>query len=105
MDVVMKNFRRLAEEPVRVHGIRMGGSAALNLCSLASGSAEVYYEFGIHVWDIAAAGLLVEEAGGVLLDPSGGLLDLMARRVLAGGTKEIVQEVSQYLECIELPRD
>ena len=51
--------------------IRMQGSAALNLCSVASGSADIYYEFGIHVWDIAAAGLIVEEAGGVLLDPSG----------------------------------
>ena len=49
----------------------MQGSAALNLCSIASGGADIYYEFGIHVWDIAAAGIIVEEAGGVLLDPSG----------------------------------
>ena len=49
----------------------MLGSAALNLCSVAEGSADLYYEFGIHVWDIAAAGLIVEEAGGVLFDPSG----------------------------------
>ena len=49
----------------------MLGSAALNLCSIAEGSADLYYEFGIHVWDIAAAGLIVEEAGGVLLDPAG----------------------------------
>ena len=49
----------------------MQGSAALNLCTVASGGADVYYEFGLHVWDIAAAGLMVEEAGGVLLDPSG----------------------------------
>ena len=49
----------------------MLGSAALNLCTLASGGADIYYEYGIHVWDIAAAGLIAEEAGGVLLDPSG----------------------------------
>lgn len=105
VDIVIKNFRKLAEEPARVHGIRMLGSAALNLCTLASGGADIYYEYGIHVWDIAAAGLIAEEAGGVLLDPSGGPLDLMARRVLAAGSKEIAQEVSQYLECIDLPRD
>lgn len=35
----------------------------------------------------------------------GAPLDLMARRVLAAGSKEIAREVSQYLECIELPRD
>ncbi len=49
----------------------MQGSAALNLCTIASGGADGYYEFGIHVWDIAAAGLIVEEAGGVVIDPSG----------------------------------
>lgn len=51
--------------------IRMGGSAALNICSIAGGSADLYYEFGIHVWDFAAAGLILEEAGGTILDPSG----------------------------------
>lgn len=51
--------------------IRMQGSAALNLCTVASGGADAYYEFGLHVWDFAAAGLIVEEAGGVVIDPSG----------------------------------
>ena len=49
----------------------MQGSAALNLCSVASGAADLYYEFGIHVWDIAAAGVIAEEAGVTLMDPSG----------------------------------
>ena len=49
----------------------MLGSAALNLCTVANGGADIYYEYGIHVWDIAAAGLIAEEAGAVLLDPSG----------------------------------
>ncbi|KAM7445964.1 Inositol monophosphatase 1 [Porites harrisoni] len=105
MEVVNKNFRTVAEPPIRVHGIRMLGSAALNLCSIAEGSADLYYEFGIHVWDIAAAGLIVEEAGGVLLDPSGGPIDLMARRVLAAGSQEIAEKASKHLECIDLPRD
>ena len=54
--------------------IRMQGSAAINLCTLASGGADACYEFGLHVWDIAAAGLVVEEAGGVVLDPSGKII-------------------------------
>jgi len=49
----------------------MQGSAAMNLCTLARGGADANYEFGLHVWDFAAAGLIVEEAGGVVLDPSG----------------------------------
>ena len=51
--------------------VRMQGSAAVNLCTLASGGVDASYEFGLHVWDFAAAGLIVEEAGGVVLDPSG----------------------------------
>ncbi|XP_068722295.1 inositol monophosphatase 1-like isoform X1 [Montipora capricornis] len=99
MEILNKNFRKLAEEPVRVHSIRMQGSAALNLCSVASGAADLYYEFGIHVWDIAAAGVIAEEAGVTLMDPSGGPLDLMGRRVLAACDKKMAEEVSQHLEC------
>lgn len=44
------------------------GSAALNLCAVAMGQAEAYYEFGIHCWDYCAASLILEEAGGVALD-------------------------------------
>ncbi|XP_020615086.1 inositol monophosphatase 1-like [Orbicella faveolata] len=105
IDVKMKNLRRLLEKPVTVHGIRMQGSAAINLCTLASGGADASYEFGLHVWDFAAAGLIVEEAGGVVLDPSGKPVDLMARRVLAAATNELAQELSQYLDSIDLPRD
>lgn len=54
-----------------VFSIRMQGSAALNICSVASGAADFYYEYGIHVWDIAAAGIIAEEAGATLVDPSG----------------------------------
>ena len=38
---------------------------------VASGSADVYYECGIHCWDIAAGVLILEEAGGVVLNPKG----------------------------------
>ncbi|XP_074616179.1 inositol monophosphatase 1-like [Acropora palmata] len=105
IEVRIRNFRRLAEEPARVHSIRMQGSAALNMCSVASGAADFYYEYGIHVWDIAAAGIIAEEAGATLVDPSGEPLDLMARRVLVTCNKTIAQEVAKYLECIDLPRD
>lgn len=51
--------------------VRGAGSAAINMCLVASGCVEAYYEIGIHVWDIAAASLLVSEAGGVLMDVEG----------------------------------
>ena len=47
------------------------GSAALNMCLVASGAAELYHEAGIHVWDVAAGALLVTEAGGTVIDTAG----------------------------------
>ncbi|KAF2349432.1 Inositol monophosphatase-like, partial [Trinorchestia longiramus] len=53
------------------HGPRCMGSAALNMCMVAQGGAEGYYEIGIHAWDTAAAALIVREAGGVVIDMNG----------------------------------
>lgn len=43
---------------------RIIGSAALDLCAVACGQGDGYFESGIYLWDVAAAGLLVERAGG-----------------------------------------
>jgi myo-inositol-1(or 4)-monophosphatase len=48
----------------RVQRARVLGSAALDVCMVAAGRAEGYFEAGIYIWDIAAAGLLVRQAGG-----------------------------------------
>jgi myo-inositol-1(or 4)-monophosphatase len=48
----------------RVRDIRRGGSACVDLCSLASGRVDAYYERGVQEWDIAAGSLIVREAGG-----------------------------------------
>ena len=47
--------------------IRSQGSASVNMCTVASGRADAYWEFGIHAWDMAAGDLIVREAGGVVL--------------------------------------
>jgi len=51
--------------------IRAVGTAAVNMCLVATGGADAYYEMGIHCWDMAGAGIIITEAGGVLLDASG----------------------------------
>lgn len=48
----------------RVRDIRRGGSCAVDLCSLAAGRVDAYYERGVNYWDYAAGGLVAEEAGG-----------------------------------------
>jgi myo-inositol-1(or 4)-monophosphatase len=50
----------------RARDIRRGGSAAVDLCSLAAGRVDAYYEQGVHDWDIAAGGLIAQEAGATL---------------------------------------
>ena len=50
----------------RVRDLRRLGSCALDLCGVASGTLDAYVEEGAHIWDHAAAGLVVLEAGGML---------------------------------------
>ncbi|NDU76961.1 inositol monophosphatase [Actinomadura sp. DSM 109109] len=47
-----------------IRDIRRGGSCCVDLCALAAGRADAYYERGVQAWDIAAGGLIVREAGG-----------------------------------------
>ena len=54
-------FERIAEAVQRP---RIVGSAALDICRVARGQGDGYFEGGIFIWDVAAAGLLVDRAGG-----------------------------------------
>ena len=66
--------------------IRRCGSAALDLCAVAAGRAEVYYEAILSPWDYAAGMLLVREAGGTVTQPDGTPLRLDRKcGVFAGG--------------------
>ncbi|GAA2414566.1 inositol-1-monophosphatase [Actinomadura vinacea] len=47
-----------------VRDIRRGGSCCVDLCSLAAGRVDAYYERGVQAWDIAAGALVVQESGG-----------------------------------------
>lgn len=54
-------FKAIAES---VRKARVMGAAALDACRVAAGQADAYFESGIYTWDVAAAGLVVERAGG-----------------------------------------
>ncbi|KAJ8727865.1 hypothetical protein PYW08_016250 [Mythimna loreyi] len=100
--VVFENFKRIVSKG---HGLRALGSAALNMAMVAMGGADANFEFGIHAWDIAAGDILVREAGGVCIDPSGKPLDLLSRRVLCASTPQLAQELVETVEQIYLERD
>jgi myo-inositol-1(or 4)-monophosphatase len=56
-------FRMLA---LNTQKLRINGAAALDLCHVAAGSSDGFFETGIYLWDFAAAGLIAEQAGAVL---------------------------------------
>jgi len=76
-----------------VQSIRSQGSAASEMVAVACGRLDVFYERGIHPWDIAAGSIIVTEAGGVVTDITGQPLDLLSRRVMSGN-KNIVDVVT-----------
>ncbi|XP_067834356.1 inositol monophosphatase 2-like [Heptranchias perlo] len=100
---LFNNMERLLR--VHAHGIRIIGSAALDLCHVATGDVEAFYQFGLHCWDMAAAAVIVREAGGIMMDTAGGPLDLMSRRVVAAGTSEMAHQIVQELQPVAYERD
>ncbi|HVA72165.1 MAG TPA: inositol monophosphatase family protein [Candidatus Limnocylindrales bacterium] len=67
------NIHYYWEFTLHSHGVRRAGSAALDLCSVACGQFEGFWEFGLKPWDTAAGMLLVREAGGMVTDFAGQL--------------------------------
>jgi myo-inositol-1(or 4)-monophosphatase len=64
----------------RVRDIRRAGAAALDLCHVAAGRLDAYYERGLKHWDLAAGSLIVREAGGAVRPLRGGRDGLAAAR-------------------------
>ena len=80
MPEALELFGRLA---ATTQGMRRLGSAALDLCYVASGRLDGYYERGIWPWDLAAGSVILEEAGGKLTNYRGDVLDLDGREIVA----------------------
>lgn len=92
----------LLEVVPRVRDIRRAGAAALDLCAVASGRLDAYYERGLNPWDLAAGGLIAAEAGAVVSGlrgaAAGGELALAATPGVAG-------ELTALLERLGADRD
>ena len=78
-----KNLAEFSAFAVRTHGVRRGGSAALDLCYVAAGRLDGFWEHGLHPWDCAAGYLAVREAGGTVTDYSGNHGSIYASETLA----------------------
>jgi myo-inositol-1(or 4)-monophosphatase len=68
-------------------GVRRPGSAALDLCYVAAGRVDGFWELGLSLWDIAAGALIIREAGGRISDFEGSDRYLESGNVVAGNPK------------------
>jgi myo-inositol-1(or 4)-monophosphatase len=68
---------------VRVQGVRRPGAAAIDLCYVASGKFDGFWEQGLNPWDTAAGSLIVREAGGMLSDYKGDAYSPFQKTVVA----------------------
>jgi myo-inositol-1(or 4)-monophosphatase len=68
---------------MEARAIRRDGSAALDLCYVAAGRFDGFWELKLNPWDVAAGKLLVEEAGGLVTDFGGGSLNVYDQEILA----------------------
>ena len=75
-EVSEKSFRMAYEYHRRALDVRRTGSAAIDLCNIAAGRAELFCELVLSPWDYAAGALIVEEAGGIVTDADGRALSL-----------------------------
>lgn len=84
-----------------VHSARALGSAALNLCAVAEGTLDVYWEGGCWAWDVCAGWVILAEAGGVVVDANPADWNVpipvdhrkyLAVRAAREGQKELVEE-------------
>ncbi len=69
--MVKKNLKHFEDFIYKSQAVRRDGSAALDLCYVACGRYDGFWELGLNPWDTAAGVLIVREAGGVVTDFSG----------------------------------
>ena len=100
-----KRYLQIFEEVSQVcAGLRRPGAAALDLCYVAAGRYEGFFEFGLSPWDMAAGALMITEAGGLVGNFTGDADFLFQREVVAGNPKiysQLVQILAPYTRAIK----
>ena len=98
MEKRRQTVRRFDRVSPLLGSLRVFNCASLLLCYTACGRIDLTFEQGIHLWDMAAGLLLIEEAGGVALDLGGRPLTVFARENLAGPEPLVRQFLAQVSE-------
>lgn len=100
-----KRYVQMFEEVMQsCAGLRRPGAAALDLCYVAAGYYDGFFETGLNPWDIAAGSLIITEAGGLIGNFTGEADYLYQREVVAGNPKvyaQLVQILAPYTRVIK----
>jgi myo-inositol-1(or 4)-monophosphatase len=89
-------LKLLGELMPKCRGIRRLGSAALDLAYTACGRFDAFFEYSLAPWDVAAGAFIVEEAGGIVTDFTGGDNYLYGKEIIATN-RGINKEMSELL--------
>ncbi|MCV2371249.1 inositol monophosphatase family protein [Roseateles oligotrophus] len=100
-----KRYMKMFEEVmVECAGLRRPGAAALDLCYVAAGYYDAFFETGLQPWDVAAGSLIITEAGGLVGNFTGESDYLHQREVVAGSPKiygQLVTILAPYTRVIK----
>lgn len=89
-DVMTQRAMRLILE---AKSLRTLGAAALHLAYVAAGRIDMFWEYELNAWDVAAGVLLIREAGGVVKDLHGGQYSLLTRDIVASGRTDTADHI------------
>ncbi|HET6377431.1 MAG TPA: inositol monophosphatase family protein [Methylocella sp.] len=87
----------LAAVMSKVSNLRRLGAAALDLCFVASGSYDGFWERNLQPWDMAAGIIIVREAGGFVTDAEGGV-DMLAKGSVCAGNEAVHRELLRLIQ-------
>ena len=88
---------------LEARGVRRDGAAALDLCYVACGRFDAFWELGLSPWDMAAGSLIVTEAGGRMSDFEGQPLDLRGRDMVASTGRlhgQVLEKIQPHLPAL-----
>lgn len=102
VDNYLEYFRMLMHN---TQGIRRPGAASYDLCCVACGRFDGFYEYSLSAWDVAAASLIIKEAGGIVTDWEGGDNWLFGERIVTGNApvhKFLLEGINDYFTKEEI---
>lgn len=93
LDAYLDTIRFLMQNS---HGLRRIGSAAVDLCYVACGRVDAFFEYNLNAWDVAAGALIAKESGAFVYDFKGGNNFLFCKEIVAGN-KHLEKELMNLI--------